>query len=185
MNKHIKYIAGFAIVAGSLFAASCEKSDSAQDFGSTNIYMPQATVSSGMYLVPSGRDSSSFNYKIDGTKVNVMLGVYRSGKSVLQAYTVDVVANADTINTLINNKVLDPNTTVVLPSTMYTLPSTLAVKDGDNKTTFYLSIDKAQLKNYPGKKLAIGVKLTNPSKYTLNPALTSTIVVINVDAIPL
>jgi hypothetical protein len=184
MNKYIKYIAGAAFVAGSLFAISCEKSVSDQDFGSTSIYMPQATVSGGMYNVPAGRDSSSFNYDIEGGKVNIMLGVYRSGKSAAQAYSVNVVANADTINTLIASNALDPNTTVVLPSAMFTMPSTVAVKDGDNKATFYLSVDKAQLKNYAGKKLAIGVKLTNPSKYTLHSTLSSAIVVINVDAIP-
>lgn len=185
MNKYIKHITAVAIAAVAVFAISCEKSDSDQDFGSANIYMPQATVSNGMYAVPTGRDSSNLNYKIEGSKINVVLGVYRSGKSVLQAYTVNVTANTDTINTLINNKVLDPNTTVVLPSGLYSMPSNISVKDGDNKATFYLSIDKAQLKTYAGKKLAIGVKLTDPSKYTLKPSLSTTIVVINVDALPL
>ena len=166
--------------------AGCEKNDSDTDYGITSIYMPQALVANLTYAVPAGLDSATRNYRIDvqNDKVNIILGVTRSGEQPANGYTVNIVANTDTINQLLAKKVLDPATTMLLPS-IYTLPQNISVAPGKNAGTFYLSVNRTQLKTYAGKKLALVVALANPTMYTLNNAISKVMVIIDVNALKL
>lgn len=181
----------FLIASGLLIfiASGCEKDAGKTAFGNdaTMIYMPQATNAGLRYLVPSGKDSATNNYNIDqkNNKVNIFLGVYGSGAQAPAAYTVNVSANSDTITNMIGSGALPAATTAVLPAGIFTLPALVSVADGERGMPFYLSIDMAQLKTYAGKKMAIGVQLSNPSKYKLNTAINKTIVIIDVDALKL
>lgn len=173
---------------------SCEKTDSKAAFGFTRIFIPQSTVSGNVnlnYLVPSGLDTNTFNYKIDtkNNKVNVFLGVSRAGTDVNDGYSVNIITRADTINTLINNGLIKvaPNaskTVVLLPTGSYTLPATVAVPSGQYAASFNLSIDITQLKTFAGKKVALCVALASPTKYTL-ATNSKVIIIIDVDALHL
>lgn len=185
MNKKIKILTlSFTVLLIGILAA-CEKDQSDADFGNTYIYMPQALLSALRFNVPAGNDVSNYNYTVDDSKVNVRLGVLRSGKSEAESYTVSVKANPDTVATMINNKVLDGATTVVMPSSMYTLPQTVTVADGQLGAGFLLALDKAQVKAYAGKKLALGVVISNSTKYTINPKINKVVVVVDVNALKL
>lgn len=185
MNKKLKiFTISFAALLIGLLAA-CEKDQSDADFGNNYIYMPQALVSALRFNVPAGNDVSNYNYSIDDSKVNIRLGVLRSGKSEAESYTVNIKANPDTIATMISNKVLDGATTVVMPTSMYTLPQTVTVADGQLGANFLLALDKAQVKAYAGKKLALGVVISNSTKYTINPKINRVVVVVDVNALKL
>lgn len=179
------------LISAAFFVVSCQKSDSSISYGIANIYMPQAiNVSAGVnnnYPVPSGTDSTTYNYKIDSVnkKLNVILGVALSGEEASLGYTVDVKTNSDTLNQLISNGTLDA-TTVLMPASMYTMPSQVAVPAGVSGKTFYLSVDINQIKaNYIGKKLALAVSLNNPSSYSLNKSIATTIIIITVNSLKL
>jgi len=167
---------------------SCQKDDSEKEYGFSKIYMPQSiSLSAGInnnYPVPAGTDSSTYNYSVDTNdkKIKVTLGSYLSGP-VTDAYSVDINVDNDTIQQLLNNKTLDPALYTLLPAAMYTLPTRLDVPG--RSATFDLAIDIAQLKSdtYKGKKLVLAVKLTNPTKFELNTALSTTIVIVDVDAL--
>ncbi len=167
----------------------CEKDASSQAFGNdaTRIFMPQATIAGLRYAVPSGKDSATYNYKIDvpNNKVNIILGVAGSGAQALNAYTVNVTVNTDTINQMISSGVLPAATTVVLPATMYTLPASVAVPAGPGVASFYLAVNETQLKTYAGKKLALEVVISNPTLYAVNTAINKTIILIDVSALNL
>lgn len=185
-----KYSFLLSVVLLACMFVACEKDASKTDFGSPLIYMPQAQSTGGAnlnYAVPSGADSATYNYKIDNqnNKVNVLLGVTRSGLQNLDAYSVSISANTDTIVQMLAANVLNPATTMVLPANSYTLPQSISVSAGQSSASFYLSIDKAQLKTYTGKKLALGVVLSNPSKYSLNPSKNKVIVIIDVNSLNL
>ena len=157
MKKHTFLVAIVLIVAGFM---SCQKGDSDTAFGYTNIYMPEATVTGGLnlnYLVPSGAGLPTYNFQIDSVnhKLNVILGVTRSGKASADGYTVDVVVYADTTNQQITNKAITNG--VLLPATMYTLPTKVMVPAGKNYASFYLSIDATAFKAaaYTGKNVAL------------------------------
>jgi len=185
MKKHTFLVAIVLIVAGFM---SCQKGDGDTAFGYTNIYMPEATVSGGLnlnYLVPSGAGLPTYNFQIDSVnhKLNVILGVTRSGKASADGYTVDVVVYADTTNQQITNKAITSG--ILLPTTMYTLPTKVTVPAGTNYASFYLSIDATAFKAaaFTGKNVALTVGIANPSKYALYNKYSKTVVIINNDAI--
>lgn len=171
-------------------AAGCEKDDSKVDYGYNNIFMPQAIFKSGgvdaSYPVPSGTDSSSFNYLTDrqAGKVRVLLGASVSGPGA-DAYSVSVSVNSDTIQQLLTNGVYNPASYLLMPSSMYSLPDKLEVPAGKRGNTFTLDIDIDQLKEpvYAGKFLLLAIKIGNPTTYALNTALATTIVVLDVNAL--
>jgi hypothetical protein len=166
----------------------CTKSDSATPFGSSLVYMPQATFSGGtnnIYPVPSGFDSSAtLNYVVDSVnhQIDVLLGVSRSGLAPYQNFSVQVYANADTVAALAASGVL-PAGTLAIPAHGYTLPASVSVSGG--AASFVLALDIATLQANQGQTLALVVGVSDPTLYQLNPAISSTIVEVNVSALPL
>jgi|SRR6185437_8968712 len=174
--------------------SGCEKEASSLDYGAPLVYMPQSMQSgtSIVYNVPSGLDSATYNYVIDSpdNKLNIVLGVLRSGKAANNAFSVAILTNPDTVTTAIANGSLvespDPTDSIVLlPSSAYSLPATVSVPSGSNQSTFYLSVDLTQLKALRGKKAAVAVYLDKPSSYQLDPTSAETIVLIDVKALNL
>ena len=185
MRTIIKYF-----LLGVVVFSSCRKDDSKTPYGFSKIYMPQAILLSGgvnnNYPVPSGTDSSTYNYYLD-TKVgrlNVILGASLSGPSS-GAYTVNVQVNNDTVQQMLSNGTFDPTTYKLMPASMYTIPSSLAVAQGVRSGTFDLSLDIGALKadSLVGKYLLLAVKISNPTQYTLDTALSTTIVVVDVNSL--
>lgn len=177
-----------ALLLGVALVAGCRK-DKGNDlvFGNTAIYMPQALQSGGIdltYQVPSGLDTATRNYVIEsgGKTVDIILGVSRSGMQAAEAFSVDVRVDSDTVNAAIQSGALQA---VALPEKSYVLPQSVSVPSGQTEATFYLKVDADQLKQFAGQKVALAVKVANPSRYTLNPDFCETIVVIDVDALNL
>lgn len=195
LKNNFKLTALFVALLGIVCLTACDKKDSAGPFGFTNIYIPQATVSGGVnndYLVPSGLDTNTYNYKIDtkNNKVDVFLGVSRSGTQANGAYSVNVTTRPDTIAQLITSGLLatggDANKTVVLlPASAHTLPTTVSVPQGQYMANFNLVIDEPTLKTYAGEKVALCVAITNPTNYTLSPTYSEVIILIDVDSLNL
>ena len=176
------------LLAVLLFA--CRKDDSKLPYGFSKIYMPQAILQSGgvnnNYPVPSGTDSSTYNYAIDtkSSRLNVILGANLSGPAS-GAYSVDILADNDTLQQLFASGVFDTATYKPMPSSMYTLPAQLSVPQGARGGTFDLGLDIGALKSdsFAGKYLVLAVKISNPTQYTLDTALSTTIVVVNVNSL--
>lgn len=189
--KHITKNIAFEVIVLILtlfMFVSCEKDASKQDWGIAKIYMPQAAIISGglnnNYPVPWSSGNGIENYIIDSSShennINVILGVYRSGLQPLEQYSVNIEINNDTIAQLINNGTLA--NTVLLTKGTYTLPSSVMVPDGQREVTFYLTIHRNSLlgdSTYRGKKLALAVSISDPSRYELDPSLSTTIVIVS------
>ncbi len=190
--KRVKIIIQSSMIfAAMLFFFGCTKDDSRMDYGFTKIYMPQSVIRSGgtnnQYPVPTGTDSSTWNYSIDKTKgkLNITLGAALSGPG-MNAYSVDIRANNDTIQKLLSAKLLDPAKNVIMPSNMFTIPPNLEVAQGKRSGFFTLSIDYALLKSavYRNKFLLVSIGFSNARTYELNVPLSSAIVVVDVSKIP-
>ena len=171
----------------SLLLVSCGVDDSQVNYGYNLIYMPQQSQainsSSVSYNVPGKEvDPRTFNYKKNGSNIDVLLGIECSGKVVNKTFSVDITTKPDTINSLIAAGTLGKNV-ILMPSDMYTLPSHIDVAEGKNQATFSLSIDSVKLKSYSGKKLALAVALNNPTTFSLNAPLSTTIVLVTVNSI--
>ena len=180
----------FLIVSFFCILVACKKDDSKQAYGFSRIYMPQALLKSGgvdnSYPVPSGSDSSTYNYLVnqDSGKINVILGASLSGPAS-DAYSVNIAADNDTVQQMLKRNLLDTALYRLMPSDMYTLPPRLNVAAGKRSGTFYLSVDIAHLKQtaYTGKYLVLAVKLSSPSQYQLDSAHRTTVIMLNVDAL--
>lgn len=167
---------------------ACKKD--ADSYGIANIYMPQAlNVSGGInanYAVPTGTDSSTYNYSIDAStgKLNIILGVAQASTYKSEGYSVNIVTDADTIALLKFNSILD-NTTILMPASLYTLPASVSVPAGQSAATFSLGLDIEQLKSseYEGKKLALAVKIQSTGKFAVASNAAVTIVIVDVDAL--
>lgn len=163
-----------------LIFLGCEKGDGFKEFGYEYIFMPQAMVTGGInnnYSIPSGGGEYTNNFIVNNDKVDIILGVLRSGSSKSAAYSVDILSYAPSAD------VLESLNGVALPSSMYTLPNKVDVSSNKTGDVFYLSIDSHVLlsEDYDGKILILIVEITNPSFYELSEDGTKVNVVIDVD----
>lgn len=166
--------------------ASCEKSAGELNYGYDHIYIPQSLLTGNNlnYLVPAGLDSASRNYILDKdkNKVNIILGVLRSGTSDPQAFSVDIKSRPDTVSAILAGNTITNG--VMLSENTFTIPAKVEVASGQTGKTFFLSVDAAILKaNYAGKKALVAIELTNPSKYLLNKKNNKIVVIIDVNAL--
>lgn len=186
----------FCLLGLCVLLGSCEKAASRLDYGVASVYMPQSmqsgNPSSIVYNVPAGLDSATYNFSVDtpNKKVNIVLGVLRSGKVSNDAFSVTILTNPDTVNAAIANGSLAGNPhpaapVVLLPAGAYVLPATVEVPAGSSQAVFALSVGIDQLKALSGKKAALAVYLAKPSKYALSAVNSETIVIIDVDALHL
>lgn len=184
INRIIFYPILFIAAMFSLI--SCEKDANEIEYGFPVIYMPQASIFSGGlnndYPVP-GPNSISPNYVVDSVNHNVeiTLGVYRAGLQVLEAFSVEVFVNADTLTSIFADSLYANS--ALLPADLYTFPSTVSVEAGSREAVFKLTLDQAKLNSdyaaLKGKKLVVAIGIKNPTKYELNPSLSTTIVLID------
>lgn len=166
-------------VSAALLAVSCQKGDGDVDYGNMLVYIPQATVSGGLdyyYTVPSGGAENTYNFRVDGDVVNVMLGVARSGKASGEAFSVEVV-----VDNGLTEKAVEALKATPLQGSAYTLPSKVEVEAGRNNASFYLAVKKSEI--VAGTKYVLGVAIENPSSYDLAKSNTEVVVVIDSDAL--
>ena len=167
-----------------LFAlASCAKGDGDKDYGIEKVYIPQSMADGGItniYNVPSGDGEYTYNFSIGDATVEVFLGVLRSGKQSGDAFTVNVVVNDESTAAQATK-----NKAEVMPENLYELPSQVKVDAGTNGKTFHLSLDKAALMEYAGKKLVLCIGLASPSRYELSEKASEVTVLVDVDALKL
>ncbi|MFV0269624.1 MAG: DUF1735 domain-containing protein [Draconibacterium sp.] len=186
--KHLfKYLSYFFIAFSLVLFVQCDEDDSEIEWGVVKVYMPQASILDGglsnYYPVPLQNNPLTQNYVLDtvAQTLDITLGVYRSGLQRLEAYSVDVETDQDTIGYLIDNEIL--TNAVLLPSDTYTLPEKISVVEGQRETTFSLKVNVQKLIDeyimLSGKKLVLAVKIANPTNYDLNQSLSTTIVVID------
>jgi hypothetical protein len=151
------------------------------------IYMPAAY--SGVYDISVANDPVAVptngvvtRYSIDHTanKLNIPLGVYRSGVTSKGEFSVDIVLNNDTVAQMINLGSLV--STEILPSNMISMPSSIKIIDGSDISRFDLSIDLDFIKSNVDKQYAIGVRISSSERKS-NPKLSTTIVLIKSNAI--
>lgn len=165
---------------------SCQEGDGEADYGFGYVYISQATSSGGLNnhcLVPDGAGKNTLNFKEENGKLNIYLGITRSGKlSDAAGFTVDVLSSTNMAQEAIISGDID--NAMLLPSSLYEIPDKVSIASGTNSATFYLSLDVNILKTseYAGKKLVVALEIANPTSYQLSDKNTSVVVVIDVNA---
>ena len=126
-------------------------------------------------------DAKIFEDDDTNNKVNVFLGISKSGKETTEPFTINVSSKPDTINQLITQGA----TFLLLPATAYTLPANVSLAAGQTTAGFNLVINKTTLKTFAGKKVAVCVAISNPTKYMVNAQAGKVVVIIDVNALKL
>lgn len=188
-----------AIIPVLLFA--CSKKNALVDavYPEQGIYMSEAAVATqgpnntytGVYSITPNIYNQAQRFSVDaaGGKLNIPLGIIRSGVTANDAYTISVAANTDTVGKLITAgkfAVLnDPTTTTeLLPASAITFPSSVDLANGSTNATFTVSINLNFLLNSltttPKKRYALAVGISNSAKSSLvKTALATTVIFID------
>lgn len=170
----------FAFISALLFSA-CKKAAKDEEFGFAKLYMPQATVQS------AGLNNNYFvyikNYKTADT--TILVGLYRSGLQPLTSVNVSLSVDQDTLAKAIVQSMasgassnLDVyKTAKLLPQAYYTMPNSIGLNDGQRESYVGLVVNKTLLEadpDYGVKSFILPVRISNPTKFELNPKLSLT-----------
>ena len=178
---------------------ACNKNNSYIDvaYPAQTIYLSQAALATvgpganGFYNLTPNVPAQSQRSSVDATggKLNIPLGIVKSGVSTKGAYTISISANTDSINKLIAaGKFVvasDPAvTTELLPTTAYMLPASVDIADGSLTASFNLSVDlnflTASFNAAPKKRYAVAVTISTGAKASaVNTALATAVVLID------
>ncbi|MCJ8164305.1 DUF5013 domain-containing protein [Pontibacter sp. E15-1] len=176
MKKFIRQLAyGVVCLSGALLV-SCDKEDD-------EMFLTQPPLSISMtrggtqLAVPT-----KGNYTVDQEKtyLKIPLGVSLSTVT-LDTFSVNVAVNNDTISELIANGALA--NMVLLPEGSYMLPTSVIVPANTISAPLNLLVNFNTLIENQGKKLALAVRITDPSSHSLTTSKSITVVVIDTDAV--
>ena len=193
-NKRTAFAFQVFAVLLAVLLAGCVKSYNEDDVGFAKIYIPQATITGldNSYPIPRGAFGINTSYTCyygDG-KLNIALGVVRSGSFATQkGFSVNVAMSQEDTSEKLSKMAEDGDDAIQLPSGVYTIPGSVSVEAGKNTGTFYMSVDMRALASQSAsiegdgawKKLALGVKISNPTEYELAEKNTSIVVVIDLN----
>lgn len=165
-----------------LLLMSCEyKEITDAEYPDQLIYMPASV--GGIYIASNGLKSfqvptsgNTSRYYVDEAKSRVVvpLSVFRGGIDKKGGFSVDIIADADTVNKLIASG--DLADTELISSDKYSFPASVNLADGQDLAAFDLGIDLALLKTNPSKKFAIGLRVSSRERKS-NEKLSTTVVV--------
>jgi hypothetical protein len=143
------------------------------------VYFPDAERPSG--LIEAMANTNLIVDTIAKT-VNFPVPVYRGGFSDLQTFTVDASIDNSAIAALIQAGKLPANTVVLDPNS-YTINQKETLKKDNNilKGSVVPMIKIASLNSYVGKIVALGLKISNPSMYSVNEDFNKVIIYFSAD----
>lgn len=167
--KLIPFITATAII--SILMISCTKYQEIGDasFSGQQVYMPAAVdgiSTNGIYSINKvAVPGQVFRYTADvaGKKLNIPLGVYRSGANTKGAVNVTVAVNVDTAAKMLAAGKFPAGTEVLLTG-KYNVPTTVTIANAADYASFSLSIDFDFLLANTTKKYAIGVTISSTDR---------------------
>lgn len=188
MNKFYRTTLAIIIIFGIVLSlSSCWDDITYRDaeYPEQLIYMPTAYYNNSQYLINDINrirgelpiEGNPYKYVIDVEKgeFRVPLAVYRSGINNDGAFTVNINVNNDTIAKINENRT---DKYILIPSDKYSLVKQVEMEDGKEIAKFDLIVNLDFLRdNFPDKLYAIGVNISSDQR-SVNPKLSTTIVVI-------
>ncbi|ALL06949.1 hypothetical protein AQ505_16515 [Pedobacter sp. PACM 27299] len=180
IHKNISY--GFVLLAMSA-VLSCKKQTiiGVKSNEVVAVYFPAAQNPNGLFPILS---KGSLSIDPIARTVGLTIPIYRGGFLEQETFTVDIAVDNRQITSLISSGALPVNT-VPLDGADYTLDPKVSVSSKDmimkGAAVPVLKLDR--LDKYAGKTIALGVQMTNPSKYKLNEEQNTVVVYLDVDVL--
>ena len=186
MKRILIFLFAIASTAGYV---SCSDPAVGGEYGSTLIYMPQATHNLGTDNNLMLTISQATVTATPDKRTQTTLGIYRAGTAPKETATVDLLIDTDSLASAqqyalsqdAGSKYDIYKTGILLDKKYYDeLPATLTIPDGKREATTQLILhDKELFTDYAvGQILLLPVRIANPTRYTLNTSLSLTMVVI-------
>lgn len=127
---------------------------------------------------------TSFTVNNTDNTVSIPMAISRSGTADLGSFTVDAVTDNSMINGMKASGELPANT-IILSAADYTLDTKVALtKSSDGVTgNAHPKIKIGNLNQYSGKKAVLGVKLTNPSEFSIDAGRDKAVLYFDVDSL--
>ena len=131
-------------------------------------------------------DAMKTSLKVNTTNntVSIPVAINRSGMADLGSFTVDASVDNSMIDAMKNSGALPANT-VVLSSADYTMETKVTLSktaEGINGSALP-AIKIANLSQYSGKKAVLGLKLSNPSAYSVDALRDKAVLYFDVDSL--
>lgn len=149
-------------------------------------------IKTGMTIAPEAVHYISFDdagsivnipgtikYSMGSQNMSIPLELSLSGDAGA-AFTVDLVKNNDTVNTLIGNGTLQ-NTILMTAKNFTTETGKVKFEAGKNNATVNLLVNFKELMLIKGKKVALALTLSNPTKFQASAAKKTVVVVFEQD----
>ena len=186
MKRFLIFLCTIASTSGYV---SCSDSAIGDEYGSTLIYMPQATHNLGTDNNLTLKLSKEAVTATPGKRSQTTLGIYRAGTAPKESVTVDLLIDKDSLASArqyaltgdAGSKYDIYKTGVLLDKKYYDkLPATLSIPDGSREAKTQLVLHNAEIfADYSvGQILLLPVRIANPTRYSLNHSLSLTMVVI-------
>jgi len=177
-----KKSSGWLLVCSLLFILSCTKTGSLVKPDLLPGAMVYIGGSDQLINIPEAKGRNA-TYEIDqlNQQVIVNLVVGRSGFQEKEGFTAEVVVSNDSVSNLISSGKLD--NVILLNSSMYILDETVNVQPKTDGGVIQLKLNMKEIGDIGKKRLALGIKIQNPSKYTVNPKFEQAILLIDYRAI--
>jgi hypothetical protein len=160
------------------------------DYPEELIYLPAAIVAhettNGIYLIDALPEKTltgitpgnAYRYRIDEDKnlFDIPLAVFRSGITAGDAFPVAIAVANDTINRLIENRILED--VKLLPAETYQVVSEVMMPKGKDMVSFDILIDLDYLKNQAPQKYALAIRISSTKRKT-NPLYDTVVILID------
>lgn len=166
---------GISLLMMTLVLGSCAYQNVGEAvFPDTLTYLPASV--GGVYNVNTVAATGAVRYSVDLTnkKLNIPLGIFRSGTTFDGNFTANIAANNDTINKMIAATRL--TATDLLSAENYSLPTSVTGESGKDAAPFNLSVNLDYLRNNAAKKFAVAVTISGDK---INQGLSTAVVVID------
>lgn len=179
MEKAVTKNSSLCVFAAVLLAVlmGCSKTKLVDaPYPSSKVYMTQAAYvkqsGSAFYQVPANIYDQVVYFTVEGGKVNIPVGVSRSGVNI----SGDVVVNLTSTAAAASGS-MEP-----LPASSFELPAAVTIKSGETNAKGILSIDQNfllnSLKNNPAATFGLNVSITAPGN-SQSEGISSALFVIN------
>ena len=183
--KYLKILILSGLIA-SVFSCDYETKYRDADYPEQLIYMPAAVGSNGLFVIDNiARETGvlpfpgyPYRYVVDMQKreFRIPLSVYRSGVDNKGAFTVNIKAGPDTINTINEGRT---DKYLLIPADKYSIAGSVEMKNGENLASFDLVIDIDLLRNGSANDIyALGVGISSNERSN-SPKLCTTAVIIH------
>lgn len=179
------------VFAAALIFASCSKTEVLEGvtFPESRVYMPQSSLAvqgpggNGIYAITPNVQGQTARSSVDAAanKLNIPLGVIRSGVDLDGDVPVNISVNTDTVAKLITAARF-PTGTQLLPASAYTVPPSVTVASGGSNASFNMAVDLNFLKANLTQKYAVAVGISSGGGKNVDNRYATTVIYLDAAA---